>query len=71
MMISYIHQRFSCASCVELVVFEQMLKPYAMIECKRVGIEEGTTKGPQTIEKAKQGAYVAGTAFSSYAEQSL
>jgi hypothetical protein len=34
-------------------------KPYAMFECKRVGIEEGMTKGPQTIEKAKQGSYVA------------
>ncbi|MBI3616158.1 MAG: hypothetical protein HY211_06545 [Candidatus Omnitrophica bacterium] len=33
--------------------------PYAMFECKRVGIEEGNKKGPQTIEKAKQGAYVA------------
>lgn len=33
--------------------------PFAMFECKRVGIEEGMTKGPQTIEKAKQGAYVA------------
>lgn len=36
-------------------------KPYAMFECKRVGVEEGMTKGPQTIEKAKQGAYVART----------
>lgn len=36
-------------------------KPYAMFECKRVGIEEGMSKGPQTIEKAKQGAYVART----------
>ena len=34
-------------------------RPYAMFECKRVGIEEGQKKGPQTIEKAKQGAYVA------------
>lgn len=31
---------------------------YAMFECKRVG-KEGNSKGPQTIEKAKQGAYVA------------
>jgi hypothetical protein len=30
-----------------------------MFECKRVGVEEGMRKGPQTIEKAKQGAYVA------------
>ena len=35
--------------------------PYAVFECKRVGIEEGMKKGPQTIEKAKQGAYVART----------
>lgn len=34
-------------------------KPFAMFECKRVGVEEGCKKGPQTIEKAKQGAYVA------------
>ena len=34
-------------------------KPFAMFECKRVGVEEGLKKGPQTIEKAKQGAYVA------------
>lgn len=34
-------------------------EPYAMFECKRVGVEEGQRKGPQTIEKAKQGAYVA------------
>ena len=33
--------------------------PFAIVECKRVGVEEGQRKGPQTIEKAKQGAYVA------------
>ena len=38
--------------------------PFAMFECKRVGVEEGTKKGPQTIEKAKQGAYVARTVSS-------
>lgn len=37
----------------------QMAKPYSMVECKRVGVEEGNKNGPQTIEKAKQGAYVA------------
>lgn len=37
---------------------------FAMFECKRVGVEEGTKKGPQTIEKAKQGAYVARTVSS-------
>ncbi|MFZ0819644.1 MAG: hypothetical protein WAM91_06215 [Candidatus Acidiferrales bacterium] len=42
-----------------VVLAEQFSKPYAIFECKRVGIEEGMKKGPQTIEKAKQGAYVA------------
>lgn len=49
---------------LELHIYEQNRKPYAMFECKRVGVEEGMTKGPQTIEKAKQGAYVARTASS-------
>jgi len=40
-------------------ISEQSNNPYAIFECKRVGVEEGTKKGPQTIEKAKQGAYVA------------
>ena len=40
-------------------VAEQSNYPYALFECKRVGVEEGIKKGPQTIEKAKQGAYVA------------
>ncbi|MBI2479453.1 MAG: hypothetical protein HYV60_12715, partial [Planctomycetia bacterium] len=31
-------------------------RPFAIFECKRVGVEEGMKKGPQTIEKAKQGA---------------
>ena len=39
-------------------------EPFAMIECKRVGVEEGMKKGPQTIEKAKQGSYVARTVSS-------
>lgn len=39
-------------------------RPFAIAECKRVGIEEGMRKGPQTIEKAKQGAYVARTVSS-------
>ncbi len=43
----------------DVTLLEQYAKPYAMFECKRVGVEEGTKKGPQTIEKAKQGAYVA------------
>lgn len=45
----------SSESCFYTKLFE---KPFAMLECKRVG-KEGDVKGPQTIEKAKQGAYVA------------
>ncbi len=48
----------------KVFVFEQMHKPYVIFECKRVGVEEGMKKGPQTIEKAKQGAYVARSASS-------
>jgi hypothetical protein len=44
---------------VKIEIVEQYRRPYAILECKRVGIEEGMKKGPQTIEKAKQGAYVA------------
>lgn len=47
-----------------LSVVEQHKECYAIFECKRVGVEEGAKKGPQTIEKAKQGAYVARTASS-------
>jgi hypothetical protein len=46
-------------SSVVVSVAQQGIKPYAIFECKRVGVEEGSRKGPQTIEKAKQGAYVA------------
>ena len=42
-----------------LIVCELSTDPFAIFECKRVGVEEGMRKGPQTIEKAKQGAYVA------------
>ena len=52
------------AKAITLNVYEQHRKPYAIFECKRVGVEEGMRKGPQTIEKAKQGAYVARTASS-------
>lgn len=48
----------------ELYIYEQSRKAYSVFECKRVGVEEGMSKGPQTIEKAKQGAYVARTASS-------
>lgn len=44
---------------VTVDIVGQRHAPYAMFECKRVGVEEGMKKGPQTIEKAKQGAYVA------------
>lgn len=47
-----------------IAVVEQFRRPYAIFECKRVGVEEGMKKGPQTIEKAKQGAYVAKTVSS-------
>lgn len=46
------------AGC-RVAVCELLPDPFAIFECKRVGIEEGMRKGPQTIEKAKQGAYVA------------
>ncbi len=46
---------------LELDLVGQYRLPYAMFECKRVGVEEGQKKGPQTIEKAKQEAYVART----------
>ncbi|MBN2024788.1 MAG: hypothetical protein JW809_18560 [Pirellulales bacterium] len=45
----------------DLVVCQLFPDPFAIFECKRVGVEEGMRKGPQTIEKAKQGAYVART----------
>lgn len=44
--------------CV-LAICDLFAAPFAIVECKRVGVEEGTRKGPQTIEKAKQGSYVA------------
>ena len=49
---------------IELELVAQYRSPYAIFECKRVGVEEGVRKGPQTIEKAKQGAYVARTVSS-------
>jgi hypothetical protein len=45
-------------------IHELKTEPFAMFECKRVGVEEGMKKGPQTIEKAKQGSYVARTVSS-------
>lgn len=43
----------------DVEIYKLAPHPFAAIECKRVGVEEGAKKGPQTIEKAKQGAYVA------------
>lgn len=40
-------------------VCELSSDPFSIVECKRVGVEDGMKKGPQTIEKAKQGSYVA------------
>jgi hypothetical protein len=49
---------------ITINIVEQFNTPHAIFECKRVGVEEGMKKGPQTIEKAKQGAYVARTVSS-------
>tara|TARA_B100001540_G_C15792289_1_gene636035 strand:- start:737 stop:1867 length:1131 start_codon:yes stop_codon:yes gene_type:complete len=43
----------------ELDITKLIKNPYMIVECKRVGVEDGMSKGPQTIEKAKQGSYVA------------
>jgi hypothetical protein len=51
---------------LNLRVNEIETAPYAMVECKRVGVEDGQKKGPTTIEKAKQGAYVAQSLSSIY-----
>ena len=51
-------------SAYHLTVCDLAPAPFARFECKRVGVEEGMKKRPQTIEKAKQGAYVAGTGSS-------
>ncbi len=45
--------------CYQININKLQPHPFAIIECKRVGVEDGNKKGPQTIEKAKQGAYVA------------
>ncbi|MFZ4779301.1 MAG: hypothetical protein ACOYM3_28385 [Terrimicrobiaceae bacterium] len=51
-------------SFVRMTICQLHSQPFAVFECKRVGVEEGMKKGPQTIEKAKQGAYVARTVSS-------
>lgn len=52
------------SSQCRVTVCDLLPYPFAIFECKRVGVEEGMRKGPQTIEKAKQGAYVARTVSS-------
>lgn len=47
------------SNSIDICIYRLQKKAFAMFECKRVGVEEGCKKGPQTIEKAKQGAYVA------------
>ncbi len=56
---AYLDNKSNTINCVSLIN-----QPFAMFECKRVGVEEGMKKGPQTIEKAKQGSYVARTVSS-------
>lgn len=53
------HMESFTPKAVDLSLSRLKSHPFAMIECKRVGVEEGMKKGPTTIEKAKQGAYVA------------
>ena len=43
----------------KMIVSKQLDTPFAMFECKRVGRDAKQNKGPQAIEKAKQGSYVA------------
>ena len=61
-LVAYLHSNQE--DKITINVAEQFNTPYAIFECKRVGVEEGMKKGPQTIEKAKQGAYVARTVSS-------
>lgn len=53
------HKAATPANLAKVVLTDLYRHPFAIVECKRVGVEEGARKGPQTIEKAKQGAYVA------------
>ena len=43
----------------KVTVTMQNPRPYMILECKRVGRDAQHGKGPQAIEKAKQGSYVA------------
>jgi len=58
-LVASIEKRINTKTIVS--VHAQSKNPFGIFECKRVGVEEGTRKGPQAIEKAKQGAYVART----------
>jgi len=42
-----------------IIISKQVETPYMIFECKRVGRDAKQNKGPQAIEKAKQGSYVA------------
>jgi hypothetical protein len=55
--IASVDEMSGCTCALTINVLSQ--QPFAIFECKRVGVEEGMKKGPQSIEKAKQGAYVA------------
>ena len=46
----------------DVTVSLQSPRPYMIFECRRVGLDAHRGKGPQAIEKAKQGSYVARTA---------
>ena len=47
-----------------VTVIIQRETPYMIFECKRVGRDAKNNRGPQAIEKAKQGSYVAKTVSS-------
>lgn len=48
----------------KVTVTKQRAMPFMLIECKRVGRDAKGNAGPQAIEKAKQGSYVARTVSS-------
>lgn len=62
--VSALHLENHSTQSTRVSLIEVFEKPFALFECKRVGVEDGMRKGPQTIEKAKQGAYVAKTVSS-------
>jgi len=48
----------------KVIVTKQRAIPFMVVECKRVGRDAKGNAGPQAIEKAKQGSYVARTVSS-------